>query len=158
MCEFKIQEDRHKLFIYTLLLLILTIALLILASGFYSMQAFLFTFLMISGMWFSVKAMCRYGKKWLHHTPVVEFTNDEIILHTFDEQRIPYQDIKDVKLIRDYKSVKLFFATDYVSHPSGWYYVGAIYLFQRATLKDVEKETIACLKNHHIEVHNVEKA
>lgn len=159
MSEYVIMEDHKRLILYTLFNLIATLILVVLASGFYSYGAFLLAFLAITGLWFSIKFMCRYGNKWLKKIPVCEFSEDEIIIHSLpgDPKRMNYREIKDAKIIRDYKSVKLFFAGDQVKHPSGWYYAGVIYPFQRSLLDEVESNSIRCLEKHHIKVQKVSK-
>lgn len=158
MCEYMIQEDRKRLLMYTLLNLILTCLLLVLASGFYSYGAFLLAFLTITGLWFSVKAMCKYGSKWFKKTPVCEFLSDEVIIHTLPggPRTMKYKEISEVKILRDAKSVKLFFGGKNVEHPSGWYYAGAIYPFQRSALDEVEMKSKECLEKHKVNVRKVE--
>lgn len=158
MSEYKIQEDRSRLLIYTVLNLLLSLVLLVIGAGLYSYGGFLFTFLAITGIWFSVKAMCRYGSKWIKKTPVCELNKDEIIIHSLPGKPkiMKYQEVREIKILRDTKSVKLFFAGDKVEHPSGYYYAGAIYFFQRSKLDDIEKNSLACLKQHKVNVRKVE--
>lgn len=159
MNEYVIWEDRKRLCMYTLLNLILTALLVIVASSLYSFGSFLFAFLAITGLWFSVKAMCRYGSKWMKKTPVCEFTNDEVILHSLpgSPKVMKYKEISEVKILRNATSVKLFFGGDNVEHPSGWYYAGALYPFQRTLLNDVEQSSQLCLEKHKVKVRKVER-
>lgn len=158
MSEYRIEEDRARLLIYTILGFIITIVLMIFGAVFYTYGGFLITFFAVTGMWFSVKTMCRYGSKLIKKTPVCEITKDQVIIHSLPGKAriMKYQEIREVKLIRDEKSVKLFFAGDKVEHPSGYYYAGAIYFFQRSRLDEVEKNTRACLEKHKVNVRKVE--
>ncbi|MFQ7537237.1 MAG: hypothetical protein ACLRL6_07775, partial [Clostridium sp.] len=80
MKEYIIHEDKGKLLLYTLLNLCLTILLMMLTSYAYGTRHFLFAFFGITGLWFSVKAMCRYGFRLVKNTPVCEFKRDEVLL------------------------------------------------------------------------------
>lgn len=158
MSEYMIQEDRNRLLLYTVLNLLLTVILLVLAAGCYTYGIFILAFITITIIWFSVKAMCRYGSKWIKKTPVCEFHKDGIIIHSMQGKPrvMKYQEIREVNILRDRTSVKLFFAGDQVEHPSGWYYAGVIYFFQRSLLDDVEQKSIAFLKRHNVNVKKIE--
>ena len=80
MKEYIVREDRGKLLLYTLLHLCLTILLMLLTIYVYGTGHFLLAFFGITGLWFSVKAMCRYGFRLVKNTPVCEFKRDEVIL------------------------------------------------------------------------------
>ena len=67
-----------------------------------------------------------------------------------EQRHMKYRDIRAVKILRSSSSVKLFFSGDHVTHPSGWQYAGAVYLFQRKKLNDVQKYAMDCLHTHHI--------
>lgn len=159
MNEYIVVEDRTKLVCYTILNLILTVLLMIVSIYFYSIKVYIIAFFGITGIWFSVKAMCKYASRWFKKTPVCEFKSKEVIIHSLPEKNsvMKYSEIKEVKILRDFKSVKLFFSGDKVTHPSGWNYVGAVYLFQRGLLDEVETKVEECLKVHNVKVNVVEK-
>lgn len=159
MNEYIVKEDRTKLICYAILNLILTVILMMISIYFYSVGVYIIAFFGITGIWFSVKAMCKYASKWFKKTPVCELKSSEVIIHSLPEKNsvMKYSEIKEVKILRDFKSVKLFFSGDKVTHPSGWNYVGAIYLFQRGQLDEVEAKVKECLKTHHVKVDVVEK-
>ncbi|NBK97086.1 MAG: hypothetical protein EOM05_09405 [Clostridia bacterium] len=159
MNEFMIKDDQIKLLCYTLLNLMITIALMLITAIFYAKGIFIVAFFAITGIWFSVKAMYKYGIRFFKKTPVCEFKTEEVIIHSLpeDSNTMKYKDIKEVKILRDKKSVKLFFAGDQVKHPSGWNYAGAVYFFQRNLLAEVEQKTIQCLQEHHVNYSVVKK-
>ena len=103
--------------------------------------------------------MFRYGKKLYNKTPVCEFKKKELVIHSLpgDAVTMQYSKIKEVKLIRDRKSVKLFFASSEVTHPSGWNYVGAIWPFRTGELDKLEKDVTKVLSGHRLKVQKVEK-
>ena len=111
MKEYIVREDRGKLLLYTLLNLCLTIFLMLLTIYVYGSGHFLLAFLSITGLWFSVKAMCRYGFRLVKNTPVCEFKRDEVILPALpkEQRHLKYRDIRAVKILRSSSSVKLFF-------------------------------------------------
>ncbi|PWL68397.1 MAG: hypothetical protein DBY26_01930 [Amedibacillus dolichus] len=160
MKEYIVQEDKGKLLLYTLLNLALTFVLILLSIYTYGNGYFLFAFLGVTGIWFSVKAMCRYGTRLIKNTPVCEFTSDQLILPSLpkEQRTMRYKDIKEIKILRTGFSVKLFFAGEKVTHPSGWSYAGAVYLFKKSKLNEVQKCVMECIKTHHIAYEVVSKA
>ena len=132
-----IEEDRVKLALYTAGNLILTLVLMFICAEFMNRIFYLGVFLGATGIWFSVKYMFRYGKKLFAGTPVCEF--------------------KEVKVLRDWKSVKIFIASSEVKHPSGWNYVGVIWPFRRNELDKLEAEVMQVLSTHRLKVEKVEK-
>ena len=123
-----IEEDRVKLALYTAGNLILTLVLMFICAEFMNRIFYLGVFLGATGIWFSVKYMFRYGKKLFAGTPVCEFKKKELVIHSLPGNAVTmqYSKIKEVKVLRDWKSVKIFIASSEVKHPSGWNYVGAV--------------------------------
>ena len=159
MNEYIIEDDRKKLICYTVLNLILTLILFIVSASFFSTGLFIVSFLGITGMWSSIKAMCKYGNRLINKIPVCEFKKSEVIIHSLpkEENTMKYNEIKEVKILRDSKSLKLFFAGNKVKHPSGWSYVGIIYPFQRCLLADIENNVKDFFNNHKVRYSVVEK-
>ena len=120
---------------------------------------YLGVFLGATGIWFSVKYMFRYGKKLFAGTPVCEFKKKELVIHSLPGNAVTmqYSKIKEVKVLRDWKSVKIFIASSEVKHPSGWNYVGVIWPFRRNELAKVEEEVMQVLSAHRLKVEKVEK-
>lgn len=158
MGGYVIEEDRVKLALYTLANLIVTLLLMMFTMHFVG-SLLILAFLGITGIWFSVKAMFRYGKKLVLHTPVCEFKKKELVIYSLPRGPVTmqYRKIKEVKVLRDWKSIKLFFASDDVKHPSGWNYAGVIWPFRRKELEQTEAKVVELLKSHHLTVNVVEK-
>ena len=76
MKEYVIQEDRGRLALYTGMFLLLMVLLMIASIAFFAVGWYLFSFLGITGLWFDVKAMFRYGNKLVRKKPVCEFGRD----------------------------------------------------------------------------------
>lgn len=159
MKEYVIVEDYWKLALYTMMNLLLTVFLMLLSMFFYSVKWYLPAFLAVTGLWFSVKYMCRYGSKLVTKKPVCEFNQDGIVIHSLPGKPVEmkYRQIKEAKMLRTSSSVKLFFKGENVKHPSGWYYAGVIYPFKRKQLVQVEEKSMQCLKSHGVALEKIEK-
>lgn len=159
MKEYVIEEDCGRIGLYTALNLLLTVSLMLLSIAFYAVNQYLLAFFGVTGLWFSVKAMCRFGKKLLARRPVCELGRDQITIYSLPgkPKEMKYSQVKEAKMMRGYSSLKLFFRGDQVTHPSGWYYVGIVYPFKRAALDGVEENVVKCLKKHGIEIKKIEK-
>lgn len=159
MKEYVIPEDKGRLMFYTGLNLILTVLLMVVSIASYAVSWYLLTFLCITGLWFAIKTMFRYGKKLLKNVPVCELKRNEVVIHSLPGKAriLTYKQIKEVKLLRGRVSLKFFFSGKEVEHPSGWYYVGVVYPFQKGRLDEVEKNVAECLRKHGISINEVEK-
>ena len=159
MKEYVIEEDRGRIALYAALNLLLTVFLMLVSIAFYSVKQYLLAFFGVTALWFSVKAMCRFGKKLLTKKPVCAFERDQITIYSLPgrPREMKYSQVKEAKMMRGRSSLKLFFRGDQVTHPSGWYYVGIVYPFKRAALDGVEENVVKCLKKHGIEIKKIEK-
>lgn len=159
MKEYVIPEDKGRLLFYTGLYLLLMILLMLASIAFYTVGWYLTTFFCITALWFVVKAMFRYGRKFLRDIPVCELKKNEVVIHSLPGKAkvLTYKQIKEVKLLKGRVSLKFFFSGKGVEHPSGWYYVGIVYPFQKKRLVEVEKNVEECLKSHGISIYQVEK-
>lgn len=159
MKEYVIQEDRGRLALYTGLFLLLMVVLMIASIAFFAVGWYLFSFLGITGLWFDVKAMFRYGNKLVRKKPVCEFGRDGLTIYYLPgkPREMKYRQVKEARSIRTRFTLKLFFRGDNVEHPSGWYYAGVIYPFQSKKLDEVEENTVNCLKKHGIDLVKTEK-
>jgi len=154
MSEYVIKEDALKLILYTAGNCVLSFLLLILAAQLYVRGNFLLAFFTLTAIWFSVKYMLRYAVRLIKNIPICSFNDKEVTIHSSSEKdkTFSYRDIDEVKILSDWKSVKLFFSGKQVVHPSGWDYVGIIYLFKRKELKEVQDNVIEILKKHHVKI------
>ena len=157
MSEYVIKEDTTKLLLYTVGNLVLSLLLMILLGQFYIMGKYLLAFFSLTGLWFSVKYMCRYGMRLVKKKTVCSFGAKEVTIHSLPEgdKTSLYRDVDEVKILSDWKSIKIFFSGKYVKHPSGWDYVGVIYPFKKRELKEVEMQVTEVLKKHHVKVSKV---
>lgn len=159
MKEYVITEDRGRLVLYTVLGLAATVFLMLLTLFLSMIRLYLPIFITVPALWYSIKIMCRFGSKLIRKTPVCEFKKDKLIIYSLPGQPIEmkYKEVKEAKLLRGSASVKLFFGGEKVTHPSGYYYVGAVYPFQKKLLDEVEHKAVQCLAAHGIKVQIVEK-
>ncbi|MCF0148795.1 MAG: hypothetical protein HUJ77_10425 [Clostridium sp.] len=157
MSEYVIKEDSTKLLLYTIGDFALSLLLMILSVQFYMRGRYLLTFFSITGIWFSVKYMCRYGMRLVKKKTVCSFGAKEVTIHSLPggDKTFLYRDVDEVKILSDWKSIKIFFSGKYVKHPSGWDYVGVIYPFKRKKLEEVEKQATEILEKHQVKVSKV---
>lgn len=160
MKEYIIKDDRIKLSLYTLLFLLLTLAVMLVCAWFIAGANYLGAFLGATALWFSVKYMCRYGKKLLANTPVCEFLENELVIHSLPGKAkvMRYDQISEARIWRDAKSVKLFLFGKAVQHPSGYYYVGVVYPFRRHELSEVEQQITDQLKRKKVSLAEAKNA
>ena len=154
MNEIVIEDDYKKVFVYSFINLLLMILIMLGTMWFYVHSQFLITFLLITAIWFSVKYMCHYAMCFIKRRPVIIFKKNEIVCPNKekDEQLIKYKDIQEVRIMRDWKSIKLFFKSNKTSHPSGYVYVGISYVFKRSNLNKVMDEIEKCLEKHNLKI------
>ena len=159
MNELVIVNDYKKVFIYCFINFLLTILIMFGIMWFYVHSQFLIAFLLITAIWFSVKYMCHYAMCFIKHRPVIIFRKNEIVCPNKEkvEQIIKYKDIQEVRIMRDWKSIKLFFKSNKTSHPSGYMYVGISYLFKRSDLNRVMDEIEKCLEKHNLKINKISK-
>lgn len=159
MNVYAVKDDRMKLCLYTILNLILTLCFILIIIFTLGNAYYLLSFLGITALWFSVKYMCRYGIRLIKDTSICEFHKTYISfpVNSNDLQSLSYKEIKEVKILRDWKSIKLFFSGNKVQHPSDWYYIGIIYLFRNSYLYKIEDNIINILKKNNITYEVVKK-
>ena len=159
MGEYTIEEDRVKLTLYTAGNLCLTLILMFICAEFMNRVFYLGVFSGAKGIWFAVKYMFRYGKKLTQNIPVCTFKKKELVIYSLPRGPVTMQycKIKEVKVLRDHKSIKLFFASDEVTHPSGWNYVGVIWPFRKQELVETEERVVEVMKKHNLNVTVVDK-
>lgn len=122
MKQYIVKDDQIKLACYTLLNFTLTLLLLFAILYLFGNQYFLLAFFAMTALWFSVKYMCRYGSRYIRKQPVCVCKEQYVLFHSWtnDEKKLRYQEIKEVRLLRDWKSVKLFFPlTKSITPPAG---------------------------------------
>ena len=159
MKEYTVPEEKGRLLFYTGLYLVLMILFMLASILFFAVNQYLLTFLCITGLWFVVKAMFRYGKKLFKNTPVFELKKSEVVIYSLPgkPKTLSYKQVTGVKLLRGRASLKYFFSGKEVTHPSGWYYAGVVYPFRKERLEEIEKKVAECLGKHGITVQEVKK-
>ena len=159
MGGYVIKEDPLKLILYTAGNLVLSLLLIILCGQLYIRGKYLPAFIAMTALWFTVKYMCRYGIRLVKKKPVCSFSDKEVTIHSLPggDKTFFYRDTNEVKILKDWKSVKFFFSGKKVEHPSGWDYVGVIYPFKRDELEAVENQVTAILNKHKVKVSKATK-
>lgn len=102
--------------------------------------------------WYTVKTFSTYGSRLLKKRPVMEFLPEDVVVYTGRNKKdvIPYAVIREAGLVREGHAVRLLLAGDWVTHPSGCYYVGIVYPFRAADLDGVSADVTACFARHKV--------
>lgn len=150
--ELIISDDKIRSIILILITSILSVILFILTAQFFSMQSYLFTFIFLTGLWFSIQYLFRLVRRWKHKKSIVVCGDNNISIHISDGnvKTIPYSQIKEVKIQRKWKSLRIFLKGNFVEHPSGWDYTNIVYWFNRSKLEEYESELIKTMKFHKV--------
>ncbi len=162
--ELCIEEDRTRLLVQSVLSLLIIFAVLfagVMAYGAASYTGMIALLLIVIAaltvVWFVSKRMgtmfARYSKK----TPVCSFGHDDLTIYVKADkdkaQVVPYKEIKRYACVRQGNSIRLLLWGNWVSHPSGYQYVGINRPFMADTLDELEGQIDACMKKHHVKKH-----
>lgn len=152
--ELIISDDKIRSIILILITSILSVFLFILTMQFFSMQSFLFTFVFLTGLWFSIQYLFRFVRRWKYNKSIVVCKDNNISIHLIDGsiKTIPYSQIKEVKISRNWKCLRIFLRGNFVEHPSGWDYTNIVYWFNRSKLEEYEAEITKIMEFYKISV------
>lgn len=156
-----IEEDRKRLALQgTGLLLVVLAALFLAVGGFGAAQItgnLLYLFMLIAGLtvaWFCSVAMGKRFGRLFSNTKVAEFGEGFVrVYEKADPDKalvVSYKDIKNYKIIRQGKALRLLLAGDWVSHPSGFQLVDINRPFMADTLDAVEKQVKEVMRAHRV--------
>jgi hypothetical protein len=155
--EYAVPEDRKRLLLYTILYGLLTLVLMLAAVVFYNLTVkytlgWLGVLLAITGVWYAGNALTRYLNRYYYHLPVCEFRAQELSINTLAAKPkvIAYRNIKSAWITHGKVSVNLFVRGEGVDHPSGYWYIGVVYPFQKEQLAGAEEQIRAELKKHSV--------
>ncbi len=162
--ELCIEEDRTRLLTQSVLSLLLVFAILFAgvvafgAASYTGMIALLLIFIAaLTAVWFVSKRMGTMFARWSKKTPVCSFGHDALTIYVKADvdkaQVVAYKDIKSYACVRQGNAIRLLLWGNWVSHPSGYQYVGINRPFMANTLDDLEGQIDACMKKHHVKRH-----
>ena len=159
--ELSVGEDRKRLLLQGVLLLLVVLALLFLtfwfgvvanASG--NVWFLLALILSLTAAWFVSKRMGRFLGKFFMKTGVVDFGSKYVYIYEKSDPKeatvVTYKDVKFYKTVRQGNSIRLLLWGDWVKHPSGYLYVGMTRPFMADTLDALEADISATMVRHHV--------
>ena len=156
-----VEEDRARLLVQGGLYLLLAFLGLFLISGGVGAtqisQNVAYLLLVLVGLplaWFSSKAMGRRLGKFFSHVGVVDFGAHGVTIYEgADPKRaltVSYKDIKNYKVVRHGKSLRLLLSGAWVTHPSGIYLVAMNRPFMESTLPALEGDVKRVMREHRV--------
>lgn len=159
--ELEVVEDRRRLILQAVGLLVLSIALLFAALGAWAaanvtgnVALLLVILALLTVVWFVCKGMGKRFNRFATGVHVVDFAQHDVFIYEKAEPKkalvVPYKEIKNYKLIRQGNSLRLLFAGDWVKHPSGFYLVDINRPFMKDTLDDLQKDIAQVMRDHRV--------
>ena len=159
-----IDEDRTRLLLQGVLYLLLAFFGLFLVAGGVGAtqisQNVAYMLLVLVGLpvaWFASKAMGRRLGKYLKHVGVMDFGKRGVTLYEGTDEKkalsVSYKDIKNYKMVRQGRAIRLLLVGDWVRHPSGYYLVDINRPFMADTLDGLEQDIKRLMREHRVNVH-----
>lgn len=162
--ELRIEEDRTRLLVCGLGLLVLVFAILFAAVCAYALAdvtgniaLLLVVVVAITAVWFISKRMGRLLGKYAAHVGVCDFGTSELTIYekagVTKAVVVPYKQIKGYSIVHQGSSLRLLLWGSWVTHPAGYEYVGITRPFMKDTLDDLEGQIEECMARHHVKKH-----
>lgn len=162
--ELRVEEDRTRLLVCGLGLLVLVFAILFAAVCAYAfadvtgnIALLLVVVVAITAVWFISKRMGRLLGKYAAHVGVCDFGASELTIYEKADVTkavvVPYKQIKGYSIVRQGLSLRLLLWGSWVTHPAGYEYVGITRPFMKDTLDDLEGQIEECMARHHVKKH-----
>lgn len=159
--ELSVGEDRKRLLLQGLALLVAVLALLFLVFwcgvvANYTGNVWLLLLLIaaLTAAWFVSKRMGRFLGKFFMKTGVIDFGHTYVYIYEKSDPKeatvVTYKDIKSYMIVRQGNSIRLLLWGDWVKHPSGYLYVGITRPFMADTLDSLETQICETLARHHV--------
>ena len=162
--ELRIEEDRTRLLVCGLGLLLLVFAILFVAACAYvfadatgNIALLLIVIVAITAVWFISKRMGRMLGKLAANVGVCDFGANELTIYEKADITkavvVPYKQIKGYSIVRQGSSLRLLLWGSWVTHPAGYEYVGITRPFMKDTLDGLEGQIEECMALHHVKKH-----
>ena len=163
--ELEVEEDRRRLLLQGLGMLVLSIALLFVALGAWAaanitgnVVLLLVLIFDLTAVWFVCKGMGKRFNRYVSHVHVVDFGKRSVFIYLKSDPKkamvVSYRDIKNYKLIRQGSSLRLLLAGDWVRHPSGFQLVDINRPFMKDSIDGLQKDIAAVMKAHRVNERN----
>lgn len=159
-----VEEDRTRLLLVGIGLLLLIFALLLAAVLAYASAEYtgriallLIVLVAVAVVWFVSKRMGRLLGKFFSGVDVCAFYPEKLVIYeTADKSKaleIPYSDIRGYELVRQGSSLRLLLWGGWVRHPSGYQYVAIARPFARDSLDELEIKIRQQMDAHRVKRH-----
>lgn len=156
-----IEEDRMRLIAQGIGLLIVALLALLATLFFWgganvtgNMAYLLLVIATLTIAWFVSKAMGKRFNRLFSGTKVVDFGERYVFVYErADPKRalvIPYKDIKNYRLIRQGRALRLLFSGAWVTHPSGYQLVDINRPFGADTLDELSDQITRIMREHRV--------
>ena len=157
----EVEEDRARLLLQGVLYLLLAFfGLFLVAGGIGATQIsqnMAYMILLLIGLplaWFASKAMGRRLGKFFSRTNVIDFCRHGVVIYEGSDHKkalsVSYKDIKNYKVVRHGKSLRLLLGGAWVTHPSGLYFVDINRPFMESTLDSVEADVRRIMRENRV--------
>ena len=162
--ELRGEEDRTRLLVCGVVLLLLVFAILFVAACAYvfadttgNIALLLIVIVAITAVWFISKRMGRMLGKLAANVGVCDFGTSELTIYEKADVTkavvVPYSQIEGYSIVRQGSSLRLLLWGKWVTHPAGYEYVGITRPFMKDTLDDLEGQIEECMARHHVKKH-----
>ena len=159
--ELSVAEDRMSLALKGAGFLALDLAALFFTVGFWgaanitgNMAYLLLVIAALTCAWFFSRAMGKRFGRLVSRTDVVDFGERHVFVYLKSDSKKPlvvaYKDVKNYKVIRQGKALRLLLAGDWVKHPSGFQLVDINRPFMANTLDGLEREISELMRKHRV--------
>ena len=157
----EVEEDRARLLLQGVLYLLLAFfGLFLVAGGIGATQIsqnMAYMILLLIGLplaWFASKAMGRRLGKFFSRTNVIDFCRHGVVIYEGSDPKkalsVSYKDIKNYRVVRHGKSLRLLLGGAWVTHPSGLYFVDINRPFMESTLDSVEADVRRIMRENRV--------
>lgn len=159
--ELSVGEDRKRLLLQGLALLVAVLALLFLVFwcgvvANYTGNVWLLLLLIaaLTAAWFVSKRMGRFLGKFFMKTGVIDFGHTYVYIYEKSDPKeatvVTYKDIKSYMIVRQGNALRFLLWGSWVKHPSGYLYVGMTRPFMADTLDALEADLSTTMARHHV--------
>ena len=157
--ELEIEEDRARLMVQGLGMLVLNVALLFAAAGAWAAanvtgNVFLLiaVLIILAVVWFISKGMGWRVNRFVSGVHAVDFGSKDIFIYEKSDPKkalvVPYKNVRSYKCIRQGRSLRLLLSGDWVEHPSGFQLIDICRPFCSASLADVQSDVEGVMEAH----------
>lgn len=163
--ELEVEEDRRRLLLQGLGMLVISIALLFVALGAWAaanitgnVVLLIVLIFDLTAVWFVCKGMGKRFSRYASRVHVVDFGRRNVLLYLKSDpkkaQVVAYKDIKNYKLIRQGGSLRLLLAGNWVTHPSGYQLVDINRPFMKDSLDGLAAQIKDVMGEHRVNERN----